>query len=60
MVLRDGWIKTAREDVKRTQIEFGGIANREMYRFKRDSIRECRRMMAIEAGMKKKPKKKGG
>jgi len=56
LVLRDGWIKTARENSHAWYSESLGKYGVEMYRFKRDSIREVRRMMAIEEKMKRRAK----
>lgn len=59
LIWHDGYLKGALEYTKAMQAEASGVMGREMYRFKRDSIREVRRMMAIEEKMKNKPKKKG-
>jgi hypothetical protein len=59
LIWHDGYLKGALEYTKAARADSGAVVEKWRYRFKSDSIREVRRMMAIEEKMKNKPKKKG-
>jgi hypothetical protein len=56
LIWRDASIKTARENSHAWYSESLGKYGPEMYRFKRDSIREVRRMKQIQADMQRRKK----